>query len=217
MIAIPAAPDCGVFGDIPGNASNVETMMIDIDDDGNDDTVTTYYVAIGDSAGWRLRTEIVGGPMDDIAIEGVGVGIAEILGGVQVDYTVVDPETWARELLVRAGTNSSGPNLTVFGHDDDGCLFRFENEGGTDIVLAIHGSIGVVSGLRCDAIAGQQFLVTMLTTHVVDTTYAATQTILERNGTALEPSAVIESEIDSETQADWFNQFGQLNCGPVTL
>lgn len=217
VIAVPLTPTCGVFGNIPGNAVGTESMSIDIDDDGQDDTVTTYFVALGDSAGWRLRTEIAGGPMDDIAIEGVGPGVARVLGGVQVDYTVVEPSTWARELLVQAGANASGVNLAVYGLDSDGCAFRFANEMGNDLVLPIHSSIGTMSGLRCDAIAGTQFLAQLSADHSQGSMYAAAQTFLVRQGNSLVPDVVQYSDIDADTQTDWLNQFGDLNCGSIEL
>jgi hypothetical protein len=208
---------CGVAGTIPGDASNVETMLIDVDADGEADTVTTYFAAIGDSAGWRLRTELVGGPLDDIAIEGVGPGAARILGPAQVDYTVVDPATWPEELLVQAGANSSGVNLGVFGLDSDGCLFRFLNDMAGDLVLPVHSSIGVSSGVRCDAVSGHRFLVQLHAEHSLGSMYAATETILARTGQALLPDGVIHSDIDADVQIDWLNQFGNLECGSTVL
>ncbi len=210
-------PDCGVFGDIPGDSAFVETMFIDVDDDGQVDVVTTYFAAIGDSGGWRLRTEIQGGPIDDVAIEGVGPGVARILGAVEADRLVVDPATWRPELLVLAGANASGPNLTVFGVHDDGCLFRFEDEVGADLVLPIHQSIGSLSGLRCDAVAGQQFLVRLEAEQSIGTSYDAIETVLDRDGDALVPSNVLASEIDSDAQAEWLGQFGELNCSGITI
>jgi hypothetical protein len=210
-------PDCGVFGDIPDSASGVQTMLIDVDDDGDADTVTSYFVALGDSAGWRLRTQLDGGPMDDVAIEGVGPGAAEILGAMQVDHMVVDPATWTRELLVRAGANASGPNLAVYGLAADGCLFRFEDEGGAELIVPVHASIGTMSGLRCDAVSGHQFLVALEAEHDAGSIYSATETRFERSGVALVPSTILTSEIDADTEGDWLDQFGDLSCGDITL
>lgn len=213
-----ASPNvCGVAGGLPGGAQDVEVVVTDVDADGQDDTVTSYFVALGDSAGWRLRTDLADGPTDDHPIEGVGVGIAKILGGVQVDYDVADAATNPQELLVQAGTSAGGPNLTVFGLDDDDCLFRFENEYGGDISFPIHSSISTKGGLKCDFIAGTQFLVQRAAEHFQGSMYHATQTILERVGDALVPDAVIHSDIDADTQTDWLNEFEQLECGAVTL
>jgi hypothetical protein len=208
---------CGVAGTIPGDASNVESMLIDVDADGQADTVTTYFAAIGDSAGWHLRSDLANGPLDDIAIEGVGPGAARILGPAQVDYTVVDPATWPEELLVQAGANSSGVNLGVFGLDTDGCLFRYRNEVGDDLVLPVHETIGTLSGVRCDAVSGHRFLVQLQAEHSLGSMYAATETILARTGDALLPDGVISSDIDADVQVDWLNQFGTLQCGSTEL
>jgi hypothetical protein len=216
IIAVPVLPTCGYQGTLPGNAQSIETIVADINDDGHDDTITSYYVALVDSAGWRLRTELAFGPTDDIAIEGVGPGVAKILGAIQVDYSVGDPSTWDRELLVQAGSNSSGHNLAVYGLDN-GCLFRFQNEMDNDLVLPVHASIGTLSGLHCDAIAGHQFLVQFGADHFQGSLYNAHRQILDRVGNALIPQAPVYSEVNADTQTGWLNQHGELTCGAITL
>ncbi|MDJ0771669.1 MAG: hypothetical protein QNJ12_22980, partial [Ilumatobacter sp.] len=218
IIGTPVVLTCPFGGDLPGNATSMETLLVDLDDDGQSDTVTSYFVALGDSAGWRLRAELAGGPTSDVPIEGVsGVGVAQVLGGVQVDFDIADPDTFERELLVRAGANASGVNLAVFGIDASGCLFRFEDGAGDDLVLPVHGSIGVKSGVMCDNIDGTAFLARLEAEHTQDSHYAATWTALDRDGDALVDGALLAYDIDAGTQAGWLDQFGDVNCAGIEL
>jgi hypothetical protein len=192
-------------------------MQIDVDDDGELDIVTTYFAAIGDSAGWRLRIEPANGPIDDIAIEGVGAGFARILGGVQVDLDVEVDDSWDRELLVQVGANASGVNLGVYGQNETGCLFRFSDGDAQDLVLPIHASIGTMSGMTCDNIDGTGFLAQLEAEHGDGSEYHATYTMLDRVGEQLIAGVVHHYDIDADTQQGWLSQFGDLNCGGIEL
>jgi hypothetical protein len=44
-----------------------------------------------------------------------------------------------------------------------------------------------------------------------------TQTFLVRQGIALVPDVVQYSDIDTDSQTDWLNQFGSLSCGSIEL
>jgi hypothetical protein len=211
VIAVPIAP-CGPVGSIPADAQALESMSIDVDDDGAADTITSYF-----DGAWHLRLALSDGPTDEIEITGVGAGVARILGDAQVDWSIDDPATHVAELIVQAGANASGANLGVFGIDTHGCLFRFSDDAGDDLVVPIHAGIGALSGLLCDHIAGSGFLVELSALHTSGATYAATSTRLVRMGTSLVPGTVLDHVIDSEAQANWLGQFGQLTCGGTSL
>lgn len=211
LVALPLA-DCGVVGAVPAGAEAVTTIVIDLDDDGQADTATTYHVALGDGAGWRLRTEVTGGPVDDIAIDGVGAAMARVLGAVQVDFDLFDPSTHEPELLVQVGSNSSGVNLGVFGLDEDGCLFRFQDELGDDLVLPIHDAIGTKAGVICDDLDSTSYLSRLGAEHVQGTVYNASVTPLVRQGQALVDGETTWFDIDADAQAGWLAAFGDLSC-----
>lgn len=211
LVALPQA-DCGVVGAIPAGAEAVTTIAIDLDDDGQADTATTYHVALGDGAGWRLRTEVTGGPVDDIAIDGVGAAMARVLGAVQVDFDLFDPSTHEPELLVQVGANSSGVNLGVFGLDEDGCLFRFRDELGDDLVLPIHDAIGTKAGVICDDLDSTSYLSRLGAEHLQGTVYNASVTPLVRQGQALVDGETTWFDIDADAQAGWLAAFGDLSC-----
>lgn len=206
---------CGPQGGFPGDAQSVESIVLDVDDDGGDDEVTTYFVAHGDGAGWRLRTELDNGVVDDIAIEGVGAGVARVLGAVHAHFEIADPTTYDHELLVQVGANASGVNTAVYGLDDDGCLFRFGAAGGGELVLPVHQSIGTTSGVYCESFEGEEFLTRLEANLISGTTYAATVTRLDRVGDELHESPFGAFEIDAEGQAGWFEQFGSISCAFV--
>lgn len=84
-------------------------------------------------------------------------------------------------------------------------------------MLPVHATIGVSSGVRCDAVSGHRFLVQLQAEHSIGSMYAATETILARTGDALVPDGVIDSDIDGDVQVDWLNQFGTLECGSTEL
>ena len=155
---VPAA--CANDSSPGGGAVNVKVVNGDWNGDGVVDSGVSWGQPTGSGADWFMRIGVAGGGASTIALGDLGVGFAEAIDRVDVDFSLGAPEGTNRdELLAVVGSNSSGYNLGVFGVGADGCIFRFDGGGSSPYEIPIHSAMSTVSGMTCDGGAGSQFLV----------------------------------------------------------
>lgn len=158
-----------------------------IDGDWNGDGVGDQAVSWAEDSGsgpvWFVRAEVNGGASSSVTLGDLGVGFAEVLDRVDVDFSLGAPEGTNRdEILAVVGSNAAGYNLGVFGVGADGCVFRFDDGGGAPYEIPIHGAAATVSGLICDGGAGSQFMVRLEAETDDGTNWTTLDTKIERTG-----------------------------------
>ena len=165
-----------------GSAASVFTIVGDWNGDGNPDSATSWAESGG--AQWFVRTEIAGGPASSVALGDLGVGYAQVVSGVDLDYSLgLDPGMNKEEFVAIAGSAASGVILNAFGVDDSGCVFRFDDGGGLPFDMPVTGTVSYRSGVMCDGGAGSQFMVLKQATSDDDgATFTTTDTQILRTG-----------------------------------
>lgn len=182
-VAPPPPPACADHAAPSGSAESVATITGDWNGDGALDSAISWAEIAGGPQ-WFIRTELSGGPASSVALGDLGVGYAEVLGRVDLDFSLgLDPGQNHDEFVAVAGSAASGVILNAFGVDDEGCVFRFDDGGGFPFEMPITGSISYRSGLMCDGAAGSQFLVMKQAISDDDgATFTTTDTKIERTG-----------------------------------
>lgn len=179
----PPSPACAESTAPSESALGVNVVDGDWNGDGVADQALSWAEDSGSGPVWFVRAEVNGGVSSSLTLGDLGVGFAEVLDRVDVDYSLGAPEGTNRdELLAVVGSNAAGFNLGVFGVDVDGCIFRFDNGGGEPFELPIHGAAAVVSGLMCDGGAGSQFMVRLAAETDDGTNWTTLDTKIERTG-----------------------------------
>lgn len=194
----PAPAACADNAAPSGSAEGVFTVVGDWNGDGNPDSAISWAEMSGGPQ-WFIRTEIAGGPASSVALGDLGVGFAQVVSGVDLDYSLgLDPGMNREEFVAIAGSAASGVILNAFGVDDSGCVFRFDDGAGSPFQMPITGSVGFLSGLMCDGAAGSQFMV--LKQAVSDdggTTFTTTDTkIVRTDANSLGLGASFEGSLD---------------------
>lgn len=165
------------------SAVAINAVTGDWNGDGVDDVAVSWGEETGSGANWFMRTELAGGASSTLALGDLGIGSAEALDSVDVDFSLGAPEGTNRdEVLAIVGSNAAGYNLGVFGVGADGCVFQFDDGAGSFYEIPIHGAVSVVSGLMCDGGAGSQFLVRLEAETADDTNWTTHDTKIERTG-----------------------------------
>jgi len=211
----PPAPTCAAATAPTGAAISLANTSGDWNGDGNLDTAVSWAEPVGDGLDWFVRTEIAGGPASSVALGDLGVGFAAVMDAIDVNFSLGAPEGSNREeVLAIVGVSSSGYNLGVFGVTDAGCAFQFDDGAGAAFQLPTAGTIGQLSGVRCDGGAGSQFLVKLEASSVDEVTWDTTDYRIDRQGAQ---SLVLGTPIaGSLTAGDpALAQYGQATCGGV--
>ncbi|MFK8024553.1 MAG: hypothetical protein AB8G26_11390 [Ilumatobacter sp.] len=131
---------CGFVGSIPGTATIVSDISVDLDGDGDLDQAISFV-----DAGWSVRT-VVDGVTSQIDISGVGPHAVTLLGGTDVAWI-----TPGDELIATVGGGASSVEVGVIGVDDDGCVFQFDDGAGESIGFPVGATVTNGSGVFCAA------------------------------------------------------------------
>lgn len=210
----PTAPptECADTTAPSESAIAVTAISGDWNGDGVVDDAVSWGEETGSGANWYVRTELAGGPSSTVALGDLGVGFAEALDAVDVDFSLGAPQGTNRdELLAIVGSNAAGHNLGVFGVGADGCVFQFDDGAGSFYEIPIHGAVSVVSGLWCDGGAGSQFLVRLQAETADGTTWTTHDTKIERTGaTSLGDGITIDSML--ATGDDALLRYSNAEC-----
>lgn len=212
----PPAEDCPSAAAPTAEAISLVATDGDWNGDGALDTAVSWAEPAGGGYDWFVRTELAGGTASSVALGDLGVGYAAVMDAVDVDFSLGAPEGSNRdEILAVVGVSSSGYLVGVFGVGDDGCSFQFDDGVGAPFQMATTGTIGQLSGFRCDGGAGSQFLVKLEASSVDEVTWATRDSRIQRDGTQ---SLVLDVPIEgSLTAADpALAPYAQGNCGGYT-
>jgi len=211
----PPAPTCAAATAPTGAAISLANTSGDWNGDGDLDTVVSWAEPVGDGLDWFVRTEIAGGAASSVALGDLGVGFAAVMDAVDVNFSLGAPEgTNREEVLAIVGVSSSGYNLGVFGVTDAGCAFQFDDGAGGAFLLPTAGTIGQLSGVRCDGGAGSQFLVKLEASSADEVSWNTTDYRIERQGVqSLILGAPIAGSLTAGDAA--LAQYGQATCGGV--
>lgn len=219
-VAPPAPAACADHAAPSGSAESVATITGDFNGDGAIDSAISWAEVSGGPQ-WFIRTELAGGPASSVALGDLGVGFAQVVDRVDVDFSLgLDPGMNRDEFAAIAGSAASGVILNVFGVDNDGCVFRFDDGGGFPFEMPITGSVSYRSGLMCDGAAGSQFMVLKQAISDDDgTTFTTTDTKIIRTGArSLGFGVSFEGSLDGDDpQLEWYSSaecFGTIWMGP---
>lgn len=212
----PPAPDCPSAVAPTADAISLVTTDGDWNGDGALDSAVSWAEPVGGGLDWFVRTEVAGGASSSVALGDLGVGFASVMDDVDVDFSLGLPEGSNRdEFLAVVGVSSSGYLVGVFGVGDDGCSFRFDDGVDAPFQMATTGTIGQLSGFRCDGAAGSQFLVQLEASSVDEVHWDTRDMRIRRDGTQ---SLVLDPAIENTLTADdpALAGYAQGNCGGFT-
>ncbi len=151
---------CGAPGPMPDQATAITSIDVDADGDGAVDTATSYLD--GGSGTWAIRLAMASGTLSEYEVADVAPGFVEALGSIPFGD---GPD---ESFLAIVGSGASAFRIGLFGADDSGCITR---HGGDDLDLAVGGSIGGLTGLRCGAWDGGHYLESLSAVNNGDDTY----------------------------------------------
>jgi hypothetical protein len=196
-----------------GIALSLTSVTGDWNGDGTLDTGLSWGEATQAGASWFVRMEVTGGTASTVPLGDLGVGFAQVLDRVDVDFSLgVDPGVNRDELLAIVGTNAAGVNLGVFGVDAAGCAFAFDNGAGARYEIPIHGAVAAMSGLTCEGTAGSQFLVRLEASSTDGTNWTTERIRVERPAArTLVDGVTLPGTMTSADPS--FLQFSQAGCG----
>jgi hypothetical protein len=214
-VPLPLKAECSAAAPSTAAISVVATDG-DWNGDGTPDTATSWAEPATGGFEWFIRAEVTGGIASSVALGDLGVGYAAVMDGVDVDYSLGAPDGSNKdEILAVVGVASSGYLIGVLGLDDSGCAFQFDDGAGSLFRLATTGTIGQLSGMRCEGAAGSQFLVKLEASSLDEATWDTSDSRIRREGSR---SLVLDAPIvGSLAAADpALVQYGQANCGGYT-
>lgn len=134
---------CPLGPAIPADAADLTEVAVDLNVDGQLDSLQTYAVPSEDR--WHIRVEFGGGGAFDEAIEGSNlVAPARPIGAVDLE------EDGTMEAFAVVG---SGAAVLLIGlYDVDGCAITRITIGGSPAVFPVGATVGSVSGLSCEGV-----------------------------------------------------------------
>ena len=183
-----------------GGAVNLVDLVGDWNGDGANDVAKSWGVETPSGINWFVRLEVSSGGGSTVELGNLGVGFAALVDRVDVDFSLgLDPGANHDEVLAVVSPNVAGQNLGVFGVNDAGCAFQFDNGVGGDYEIPVRGTAGALSGLKCDGGAGSQFLVRLEATNIDPATWATRDIKIERpSAQTLVDGIVIDSSLASD-------------------
>ena len=212
-IAPPPPPPACPTQDAPsGGAVSVTPITGDWNGDAVLDSAISWAEVGGGSPQWFVRTEISGGPASSWALGDLGVGFAQLIDRVDVDFSLgVDPGVNRDEFVAITGSAASGLILGVFGVDDSGCVFQFDNGSDGAFQLPVTGTVSDLSGVMCDGGAGSQFMVAkQARTLDGGATWQTTDSKIVRSAQSLGYGVSIEGELLGTDGS--LNAYGIAEC-----
>lgn len=181
--AAPPPPSCPDETAPSGGAGAVTIVDGDWNGDGVADAGVSWSEPSGGGVTWFIRAEVSGGFSSTVALGDLGVGYAQALDNVDVDFSLgAEPGVNRDEIIAIVGGGASGVNLGIFGVGADGCVFQFDDGAGAPFETPIAASIGQRSGLTCDGAMGSHFLVVLHASTVDDFNFDTVDYRLERDG-----------------------------------
>ncbi len=209
----PAPPPACPTQDAPsGGAVSVTPITGDWNGDAVLDSAISWAEVGGGSPQWFVRTEISGGPASSWALGDLGVGFAQLVDRVDVDFSLgEDPGVNRDEFVAITGSAASGLILGVFGVDDNGCVFQFDNGSDVAFQLPVTGTVSELSGVMCDGGAGSQFMVAkQARTLDGGATWQTTDSKIVRSAQSLGYGVSIEGELLGTDGS--LNAYGVAEC-----
>lgn len=97
-----------------------------------------------DGGAWRLRVEFASGASSELDVPS-----SAAFGVRPVGFTEIDDTRNGDELVAVVGGGASAVLLGVFGFRPDGCLQRYERDGGGEFVLGVGATTAQGEGLSC--------------------------------------------------------------------
>lgn len=175
-------PACGE-GNVPSGAADaLWTTNGDWNGDGVLDQATSWVEPA--TMDWFVMIEVVGGSSTTIAMPDPGPGFVQVLAPVDVDFSLgVDPGVNRQEFVAITSSGAAGYNLGVFGVNQFGCGFQFDNGSGDYYDVPVRASVMSTAGVACDGAAGSQFLVRLeATSNDGGVSYDTLDVKIERTG-----------------------------------
>lgn len=143
-----------------GAAVDVNAVNGDWNGDGAQDSAVSWGEPTGSGVDWFVRMQLTGAGNSAIFLGDVGAGFVRVTGRADVDFSLGAPEgSNEDELIAVVEGNAAGFNLGVFGLDQFGCVFQFDNGGGETYLIPVHNSVATLAGMTCDGGAGSRFVV----------------------------------------------------------
>jgi hypothetical protein len=201
-----AGQHCPAIADPPADAQNLQSMLGDLDGNGQPDAIWLYDLADGP----HLQIRSDRGVTDAIRL---GYGQQTVaLGLSQVDLVVgaADPGTPQEILAVVSGSDGTRLVGVYTLALKTGCLDEFEFSGGNPFVYLV-GRNGTYTGLHCvgDGLTYHLEAVTAAPTSA--TTYSTDHLVFRRNGKRLEPLLSVAGTLTLPT-----DQAALTDAGDVT-
>ena len=132
-------PECTLVAPIPGTATIVTDLTLDLAGDGvADDQVITYV-----DSGWIIRST-VDGVTSEVGVAGVGAGSVRALGAVDVGELSA-----GNEIIATTGAGASATVIGIYGFDNSGCIYAFSDTTGSPLSMTAGASIGSGSRFLC--------------------------------------------------------------------
>jgi len=160
--ATTPAPPASLCDDIAPTAAAVDVTVVngDWNGDGALDSAVSWGEPTSGGVDWFVRMQLSGAGNSSIFLGDLGPGYARVTGRVDVDYSLGAPAgSNEDELVAVVGSSAAGFNLGVFGLDQWGCLFQFDNGGGDVYIIPVYNSMLNMSGMTCDGGMGSRFVV----------------------------------------------------------
>ncbi|MEQ1872866.1 MAG: hypothetical protein ABL953_03985 [Ilumatobacteraceae bacterium] len=213
--AAPPPPSCADATAPSAGAVSVTIIDGDWNGDGISDTGVSWGEPSGGGAAWFMRAEVTGGLSSTVGLGDLGVGYAQALDNVDVDFSLgAEPGVNRDEMIAIVGGGASGVNLGIFGVGADGCVFQFDDGAGAPFETPIAASIGQRSGLTCEGAMGSHFLVVLHASTADDFNFDTGDYRLEREGDhSLVLGTVISGTLIASDAA--LDRYSQAECGGV--
>jgi hypothetical protein len=205
-------PRCPLVRVPPDGAAMSGSSEADFDGDGVTDRGYAWMETAGDgTTSWYVGVDLAHGPASAVELLGVGSSYASVLGAYDLDFSL-GQTTNRSELVAVVGSAAGVVYVAMFGVDDGGCAFQFDDGTVAPFTVTVGSALGALGGLRCDGGAGSQFLV-MLTARTDDkVTYSTEDVRIERSGpTSLERGAMLLGELP--VGSDALTAYHSASCG----
>lgn len=215
----PPAPPASLCDDIAPTAAAVDVTVVngDWNGDGAVDSAVSWGEPTSGGVDWFVRMQLSGAGNSSIFLGDLGPGYARVTGRVDVDYSLGAPAgSNEDELVAVVGSSAAGFNLGVFGLDQWGCLFQFDNGGGDVYIIPVYNSMLNMSGMTCDGGMGSRFVVRLEATSADGTNWTTSDIRVQRDDdNSLAEAPAIIGALTSASPA--LNAYGTAECDGTSL
>lgn len=215
----PPAPPASLCDDIAPTAAAVDVTVVngDWNGDGALDSAVSWGEPTSGGVDWFVRMQLNGAGNSSIFLGDLGPGYARATGRVDVDFSLGAPAgSNEDELVAVVGSSAAGFNLGVFGLDQWGCLFQFDNGGGDVYIIPVYNSMLNISGMTCDGGMGSRFVVRLEATSADGTNWTTSDIRVQRDDdNSLSEAPAIIGALTSASPA--LNAYGTAECDGTSL